>query len=129
MSYGLATLVVDASGVGLPIVDLLRLSGARPVAIVITGGRSICESDGVLRVPKRDLVITLAGLLESGRLQIASDIPNASELIRELLGFQVRINQRTKRETYQAGKHGTHDDLVLALALGCWYAEKEERIN
>jgi hypothetical protein len=74
-------------------------------------------------------VITLAGLLESGRLQIASDIPNASELIRELLGFQVRINQRTKRETYQAGKHGTHDDLVLALALGCWYAEKEERIN
>jgi hypothetical protein len=127
MAHGTTTLVVDASGLGLPVIDLLKASGTQPVAITITGGNSVAEGNGVLRVPKRDLIINLARLFESGRLRIASDLPRAGDLIQELLGFQVRINRRTKRESYQAGKTNLHDDLVLAVALACWCAERKDQ--
>jgi hypothetical protein len=126
MAYGRTTLVVDASGVGMPVIDLMRASGARPVAITITGGKTIAAAKGGLRVPKRELIVNLAQLLESGRLRIG-DLPCAEDLILELLQFQVRINRRTKRESYQAGKKNQHDDLVLAVALACWYAERKDK--
>ena len=126
MVCGTTALVVDSSGVGLPVLDLLRARGARPVAVTITGGKSVHQADGIFRVPKRDLVIGLVKLFDLGRLKIAAEIPHASELISELLEFRVRISQRTRRESYEAGKRSCHDDLVIAVALACWYAERED---
>jgi len=119
------TVVGDATGVGLPVLELLRQNHSiSAVAVTITGGNSVSGSGGSFRVPKRDLVRTLAILFESRRLQIAHTIPTARELIEELRNFKARINPRTRRETYQADGRGSHDDLVLAVALACWYAEK-----
>lgn len=67
---------------------------------------------------------TLVMLFESGRLKIAGSLPDSAALIEELRNFKVRINRRTRRETYEAGKQSVHDDLVLAVALACWAGER-----
>ena len=120
---GDASLVVDATGVGAPVVDLLREAGLRPVAVTITGGDAVgCEGRDY-RVPKRDLVATLQVLLQTGRLKVAESLPEAATLTRELLNFQVRITDKAA-DIYGVWREGGHDDLVLAVALACWWAQQ-----
>ena len=52
-----ATLIVDATGVGRPVVDLFRAARLTPVPVTITGGDTVTRTrDGYWHVPKRDLV-------------------------------------------------------------------------
>ena len=51
--------MVDATGVGSPVVDLLRQAGLKPVVVSISGGDRVTFGNGVLHVPKRDLAGTL----------------------------------------------------------------------
>jgi hypothetical protein len=120
---GSPTLVTDATGVGLPVVDLLHKRGISPVAVTITGGSNVSGRSDVFRVPKRILISALVRLFETGRLKIADGIPSSTELVQELLDFKVRINPRTRHESYEAGRRDSHDDIVLAVALACWYGE------
>lgn len=121
-------LVVDATGCGRPVVDLLRRYGLGPVPVTITGGTAATRDDqGGWTVPKVDLVQTLAVLLQQGRLKCAS-VPGAEVLQAELLNFRVKVNPSTGHESFAAGsagawREGEHDDLVLATALACWYVE------
>ena len=124
-----ADLVVDATGVGRPVVDLFRAAAiASDVwAATITGGDRVARDDRSVRVPKRDLVSTLSVLLQDGRLQIAERLPEAATLTRELLAFRVKISAGG-HDSYGAGgndlewRERPHDDLVLAVALARWHA-------
>ena len=40
-----------------------------------------------------------------------------------MLAFQVTITNAAN-DTYGAWREGTHDDLVLSVALAAWYAER-----
>ncbi len=122
--YGPTQLVMDLTGVGAPVFDLLQAAGVRPVAITITGGHSVSGTREHLHVPKRVLITTLAALFEADRLKIAAGIPHAADLTKELQNFQVKINHRTRQESYGAKGGRKHDDLVLALALAAFYAER-----
>lgn len=117
---GQSTLVVDASGVGRPVCDLFTQAGLPHVAVTITGGDTINRDGNAYRVPKRVLVSTLQVLLQSSRLEVA---PHAlrETLIQELLNFQVTVNDNAN-DIY-ASRAGTHDDIVLAVALACWNGE------
>jgi len=121
--HGNLLLVMDMTGLGAPVLDLLRTLGVRPVAITITAGRSISGTCEQFHVPKRALIATLVALFELCRLKIGLGIPNATELIDELLNFQLKIHRRTRQESYAAKGTNRHDDLVLALALAVFYAE------
>lgn len=119
---GRCTLVADATGCGAPVVDLLRLCRVPPVAVTITGGDVATKDErGGWRVPKRDLVSTLQVLLQSGRLDCVKT-PEAAVLQREMLSFRVKIDLSTTHDSYGAWREGEHDDLVLSVALACWYA-------
>lgn len=122
-------LVVDATGVGRPVVDLLRREQlpARLVEATITGGDTATQEGSAWRVPKRELVSTVQVLLQGERLKIADALPDAATLTRELLAFQVKINPETAHDSYGAWREGAHDDLVLATALACWYGETERQ--
>ena len=123
--WGRSTLALDATGAGLPVVDLLKSRGICPVAITITSGKDASQVGiSSYRVPKRELVRTLVTLLESGRLRCALGLPFGKQFIEELLVFQLRLNRRTGRASYGSGSGSVHDDLVLAVALACWYGEQ-----
>ena len=121
---GQSHLVVDATGVGAAVVDLLRQAGmkGRTTAVTITGGDRAHGSGDQWCVPKRELLTGLESLLECGELRIARRLPEAERLVKEFenMRMEARVNGRWKMG---ADGEGEHDDLVLALSLACWRAK------
>ena len=75
------------------------------------------------RVPKRDLVGVMQVLLQTGRFKVASQLKLRPILQAEMLNFKVKIDPVTAHDSYSAWREADHDDLVLSVALACWYAE------
>ena len=132
---GEVALVVDATGVGLPVTDMLwkRLEpeveeepglSVRRANVTITGGDSVTRVPGGYRVPKRDLVSAPLVLMQNGQLKIAEGLSLRETLVKELLNFRVKINISTAHDSYEAWREGDHDDLVLSVALACWAGER-----
>ena len=122
------TLVVDATGVGRPVVNLLQNAGlgCDVTPVTITGGDKQRHRRGeslAMNVPKVDLMSQLLVALENSELKIASRMKEAGTLKRELL--DVRMSRR-ENGSIQIGAeaYGQHDDLVIALALAVWRARR-----
>ena len=118
-------LVVDGTGVGPAVVDLLRQEDLQSKlwAVTITGGDTERYVDDYYRVPKRDLIIGLQVLMEQGGLQIAEGMKEGATLVKEMAEMRVKISGGA-REQFGAWRRGEHDDLVLAVALACWGVRK-----
>jgi len=116
-----AELVVDATGVGRPVVDHLRKAGLSPIAVTITAGKAVTFEDGFWRVPKHELVRALVVSFEGDRLRIAARLRYATALRDELQAFQRKVTG-AGRGVYGATA-GAHDDLVIAVALAAWWME------
>ena len=125
---GRCALAVDATGVGEPVVDLLRAArlGCELCAVTITSGE-YQHSRGASEwsVPKRDLIAHVQVLLERNELRIARRMRDAGSLVRELLDMQSTTTNSGHRRLGADG-HGQHDDLVIALALACWRARRPQ---
>ena len=116
-------LVVDGTGVGRPVVDMMVQAGLGPTSVTITSGFTVNfdPEDRGYRVPKRDLVSTMSVLLEQRRLRIPTTLPNADLLTREMQEFR-RTVTKVGNDTY-AAERDRHDDLVLSIALAAWHRE------
>src|SRR3954447_3419034 len=81
------SVVVDATGVGQPVVDLLRHGGLRRglIPVTITGGEKTGASSDGYRVPKRDLITGLQVAFETRSLEIAKGVAQVETLISELM--------------------------------------------
>ena len=124
---GRCTLVVDGTGVGRPVVDLLRETdlACEVIPVVITGGGSARRDRDGWHVPKRDLIAGVQVLLQDGRLRLAAGLPKTRVLIEEFASMQMRVTANGS-DQYGAWREGAHDDLALAVAMGCWRAVREE---
>jgi hypothetical protein len=122
-NLGRPTVVTDITAVGPAIVRPLRkkITPGRITPVMITTGPSAVEIDGVWQAPKRDLVTTLQLHLQERRLAIAAAIADVSVLVRELAAFRART---TAAEGTLDWRDQPGDDLVLAIALACWWAER-----
>jgi hypothetical protein len=121
-----APLVVDQTGVGRPVVDMLRrapLAGQLVPVTITAGHSSALTEDRSFHVPKKEVVTCLQLLLQGRRLKVAQALPHADVLATELQNFRVRITAAA-HEVFGAWRGGDHDDLVLAVALACWWAER-----
>jgi hypothetical protein len=116
-------LLVDYTGCGRPVVDMLKQACLRPVAVSIHGGDRVSQDGMDYRVPKRDLVGVVAVLLQQARLQIAQSLPETPMLTHELLNFKVKIDPSTSHDSYSVWREQDHNYLVLALALAVWWGE------
>ncbi len=85
---GDCVLAVDASGVGAPVVDMLRAAqlGCSMTAFTITGG----ERSGGESVTKRDLLAEVQVLLESEKLVIGN-VAELGRLVRELTDVRITV--------------------------------------
>ena len=114
----LRRLYVDATGVGLPLVDLLvsRDLGVTVTAVYFIHGDRWTEVDyQTVHLGKAFLVSRLQMLLQCGRIHLPRT-PEAEALTAELLKYEIRVDENAN-DRYGAFKVGTHDDLVTALGL------------
>jgi hypothetical protein len=125
----LPELIVDATGVGVGVVEMLKDRGLGYRAVSITGGISETGGGGTYHVPKRNLVSRAVASFEGKRLKIARSMSLVDELVKELENFKVKVNLQTAHDSYEAWRESDHDDLVLALALACWWAEKRPALR
>ena len=115
--------VVDATGVGRPVVDLMRKNNIRCTPVSFTAGEkeAFDEVFGGWRVPKRILVSNLQVLFQNGQLKMAAGMEHIDLITKELLNLKVKVTA-AKNDTYEAWREGDHDDLVFSLAMCAWYA-------
>ncbi len=115
-------LLVDATGVGRPVVDILEralqadptTAGVELKAITFRHGESYDRASGMMG--KAYLVSRLQALLQERLIQLPARHPEADALAREIHDYEIRVDENA-RDTYGAFKTGTHDDLVTALGL------------
>jgi len=117
-------LIVDQTGVGRPVMDMLRKYGLKPVGITITGGYQVTEDGyGGFNVPKRDLVSSLVTMYYAGLVKVLASLREAGEFNRELEHFRVKQNRRTGHEIFEPDADFIHDDLVISVAMVAWYSQ------
>jgi hypothetical protein len=115
--------IVDATGVGLPVVDALRVPSARWRLMPVTIGHADRETytDGFWRVGKRDLVARLQMAFDFEELVISSELAESETLVEELTAMRASIRSSGRTRYESPGE--AHDDLAIALALAWWGAD------
>jgi hypothetical protein len=116
-------LIVDHTGVGRAVVDLIKREGLMPVALTITAGNAPTKEGMSWHIPKRDLISSLIVAFQTGNVKIAKSLPEAETLTRELMNFKLKVNLQTGHDSYEAWREGIHDDLVLSVAMAVYAAE------
>ncbi len=129
-------IIVDSTGVGAPIVDILReaLKGRSRdlIAANFTHGDKFTQNDeyhprqgSTASVGKAYLVSRLQALLQTERIKLP-DTAEARTLAKELQDYEIHVDQDAN-EKYGAFKVGSHDDLVTSLGWCVVYREPPSR--
>ena len=123
-----ARVIADATGVGQAVVDMI--DDLKPKEIWIHGGEKVTQEGRRYRVPKRELAGALQRVLSERRIDVHPELKRAETLKKEMNNFKAEINPDTGHESYAADwRDGDHDDLVLAVAMALWYAERETGLS
>jgi hypothetical protein len=124
--YGRPTVVIDNTGIGRAVTDLLREGCRHQVrAVTITSGTQAKRVDAYTHnLPKSELVGALQVVMQTDRLKAVPDIRFTRDLFDELVSFDFTKTD-AGNDTFEAAS-GHHDDLVIALALGVWWAERHQ---
>lgn len=109
-------LVVNVTHVGKPVVVLMTKSALRPIAVTIADGAAEHRvASNEFRVPAKDLIGTLAVLLQSDRFKISADLTETEALTSEL----ARLNYGE-----DDWKESNSNGLSLAVCLAAWWRER-----
>jgi hypothetical protein len=112
-------LVIDKTGVGVAVVDIFRRDfGLKLTGVTITSGKAESQDGLDWSVPKLALVSTLQAAFARGDLKIVPTLPEAPALAKELSDFQVKLTDAGNITT--GARSGSHDDLVLSVAIAMW---------
>ena len=124
-----ADLVLDQTGVGAPVADIVAKHGRlRPVRVVITAGSETVQQEyRRYAVPKIVLVSHLDARLHTGELVFADDLSEREAIKGELANFQRHVTA-AGRATFEA-RSSKHDDIVLSVGLALWWALEKRQIN
>jgi len=117
-------MIMDATGVGTPVVDIIRESKVIPWGVKITAGEyETTRQDGFVNVPKVKLVDSVIALLHTGRLSFANGLEHAELIQKQLAEFEMK-RKANGSVKYENRLDVIHDDMVIALGLICWYFVK-----
>jgi hypothetical protein len=122
-------LIVDFTGVGRPVCDLLRERGVEGIIpVLVTGGHAeTTADDGVRHTSKLILMSCLQAAFHANELKIASSLPESRTLLTELADF--RVNYTASGNVTMDARSGRHDDLLFSLALAVWFLRRERSRN
>ena len=95
-------LVMDATGLGAPVVQLARQRGLRPIGLTITAGNNATLTGNAWSVPKALLISETRIALEQRRLVVAQ-FPGREVLERELMAFTAKLSASGRASFEAAG--------------------------
>jgi hypothetical protein len=142
---GKCDIIVDGTGVGEAVVDIMRELKLRPISIVFTGGNEYREvydsplnvfgnkntrTGGMqvlkqINVPKKDLVDAAVLVLQQGLLRFSPGVMYKEDFLLQLSKFKGKINEKGNTR-YEADKESTHDDLVASFLMFAWWQHYQE---
>jgi hypothetical protein len=143
-------LLVDGTGVGEAVVDIMRESYLTPIPIVFTGGGDVNEKysefssvfsnaqAGKMRgaqvlkeicVPRDDLVTAGQVVSQQGRIGIVPSLKFAEDFRKQLMGFKGDPNTTRKKMRYEAENEETHDDLIVCYLMGAWWFTRSRKTD
>lgn len=120
---GRTRLVIDASGLGRVVADLLFEQGVEHHAIQMTVGQNWVKKDRYVNVGKTLLLETLSLLFATGDLTFAHDLPLRGDILAELETFQLEQTAAGNQIITQGKSGAHHGDLAIALAAACFASE------
>ena len=115
---------VDVTGVGDAVVDLLapelkNVGILHPCRFVAGDRLSEGKNAREYVIGKSHFVSRLQVLSESRVVHLPQNYPEAEQLAKEMLDFDIDVDETSGKATYGAIRPGTHDDMVCALGLAC----------
>lgn len=115
---------VDVTGVGDAVVDLLEpelknVGVLHPCRFVAGDRLSEGKNGRDYLIGKAHFVSRLQVLSESRVVHLPQNYPEAEQLAKEMLDFDIDVDEASGKATYGAIRPGTHDDMVTALGLAC----------
>jgi len=118
-------LVVDSTGVGVAVRDMLHTKGLRLNAVTITAGESFSQQGSIFHVGKARLIGTFLGAFDGGKVHVNPNMPIWPQLEKEMLAYRAEISAQG-RAKFEA-EEGEHDDMIFALAQAIWFGEEAKR--
>jgi hypothetical protein len=138
-----ADLVVDATGVGEAVVDLMHGAGLSPIPILVTGGTQVhriyadagkvfAQPPGSTRlaplralkeihVPRTDIIAAGGLVLEQGRVKIARSLKWAREIQKQLENLTDKPKPEGPESPSPVEAEEVHDDFAFAFCLLAWW--------
>lgn len=116
---GNSQLVVDFTGVGRPVFDMMTKAKLRPVGISITAGDGWSRDGAIYRVSKRILISTLDAKMHDEKIFVAPLLTNGEILRSELADLRRKFTDSGYQQV--EARSGRHDDMVLSVAVALWY--------
>jgi hypothetical protein len=120
---GRTRLVIDASGLGRVVSDLLFEQRVEHHAVQMTVGQNWVERGRYVNVGKTLLLETLSLLFATGDLTFAHDLPLHDDILAELETFQLETTAAGNQVITQGKSGAHHGDLAIALAAACFASE------
>lgn len=106
----------DATGMGAPLESLYQQAKVPATPMVMTAGATFTKDGPRIRVSKNLLFENAAACLENGTSQIAHDLPEKDELLREAQSVEFKVTSAGNL-TLAGGGRGHHADRWVAHCL------------
>jgi hypothetical protein len=114
--------LLDATGVGVAVRDILASKGIRLKAVTITVGNTYTRKGPIYHVGKPRLIGKFLGAFDAGKVHVNPALPIWPKLEREMLAFRSELSAQGNAK-FEA-EQGENDDMLFALAQGVWYGEE-----
>lgn len=139
-------LVVDATGIGSAVIEIMRKRQLNPIPIWYTASGAVREvytpmgqvfsgSNQLsparvlkeIHVPKADMVSSGMVLMQQGRLRITAGVKHLQRVQLQFERFKRLVNEQTKRVVYEAESEAIHDEDVVCYLMAAWWMQRSRR--
>ena len=112
-------LVIDKTGIGIPIAEIFKQGGLKPIGITVTSGGKDKAVSGGYHVAKINLIGRTQGIFQARRLKVSPKLKEGQTLVKEMQNFVPTVSPNSGNVTF-AARSGGNDDLVLSVSAGVY---------
>ena len=117
-------LVIDITGTGRPVGEIMKREGLDPIFVTVTGSAKETEvAPRDWHISRNDLVGRLRVLFQDKRFRVSKKMPLVEKFVEELQSFSMKKKLLNTNDP-ESWRERPDDDLVLAVAIAAWRAKR-----